>query len=138
MDLCKAPNKYYAMLVLGVFVSVLVVVLWNFDPVKNSAFFPQCSFKALTGLHCPGCGLTRAIHALVHGDIVRALSMNPFFVLASPLFTVLLMDYFNCLPKMLQGFANAIAKPVIWLSVLMTFWVLRNIPYYPFSLLAPN
>jgi hypothetical protein len=30
---------------------------------------PQvCSFKTLTGLPCPGCGLTRSVVAAVHGD----------------------------------------------------------------------
>jgi len=37
-----------------------------------------CPFRVVTGLPCPTCGLTRATHWLVHGDVVRALTTNPF------------------------------------------------------------
>ncbi len=43
-----------------------------------------CPVRALTGIWCPGCGLTRATHHLLHGDVVQALSFNAMtpFVLA--------------------------------------------------------
>ena len=37
----------------------------------------HCPFKLLTGLPCPLCGLTRACFALLHGDWVSALRLNP-------------------------------------------------------------
>lgn len=37
-----------------------------------------CPFRLLTGLPCPGCGLTRSwVHAL-HGDIGASLAAHPF------------------------------------------------------------
>jgi Protein of unknown function (DUF2752) len=141
MDLAKAPSKSFLWLALGVLALLLgfgIVILWNFDPVKYSAFFPQCSFKKLTGLHCPGCGLTRAAYALVHGDILRALSMNVFFVGGAPLFCLMMLNYFKRLPEFLVPFTNRISKPIPWLVLLLAFWVLRNIPYYPFTILAPG
>ncbi|MCU0873777.1 MAG: DUF2752 domain-containing protein [Pirellulaceae bacterium] len=45
----------------------------------------SCWFKRLTGLGCPGCGLTRSIICLVHGNFLRAWDFNPggyfFFLL---------------------------------------------------------
>jgi hypothetical protein len=35
-----------------------------------------CSFKNLTGLPCPGCGLTRSIVAGLHGDFSASLSYH--------------------------------------------------------------
>lgn len=36
-----------------------------------------CSFARATHLPCPGCGSTRAVWALAHGDVAGALRMNP-------------------------------------------------------------
>lgn len=61
--------------VVGVIVGV--VVLWSFDP-RSAGFFPKCPMFLWTGLQCPGCGTTRALHALVHGDLAAAVRFNPF------------------------------------------------------------
>ncbi len=37
-----------------------------------------CPFHAATGWWCPGCGMTRAVHRLVRGDLPGALSFNVF------------------------------------------------------------
>jgi hypothetical protein len=36
-----------------------------------------CSLRRLTGLPCPGCGLTRSLVALAHGDANAAWQFNP-------------------------------------------------------------
>ena len=35
-----------------------------------------CTMRRLTGLNCPGCGLTRSFIALAHGDLRSAWSYN--------------------------------------------------------------
>jgi hypothetical protein len=54
------------------------------DPNQSSAY-PQCPLRALTGYDCPGCGLTRAVFALMHGDMARAIDHNVFVVVLLPL-----------------------------------------------------
>ena len=36
-----------------------------------------CTFRRLSGIDCPGCGLTRSFISLGHGDMSRAWSYNP-------------------------------------------------------------
>ena len=44
----------------------------------TSGGFVPCPFHAITGLWCPGCGMTRALHHLLHGDVAGAVSSNLF------------------------------------------------------------
>ncbi len=36
-----------------------------------------CPFALMTGIPCPGCGLTRAVVALGHGDLTSAIAFHP-------------------------------------------------------------
>ncbi|MGC2241835.1 MAG: DUF2752 domain-containing protein [Acidimicrobiia bacterium] len=36
-----------------------------------------CPFALLTGVACPGCGMTRAVSHLLHGDIATAITLHP-------------------------------------------------------------
>ena len=40
-----------------------------------------CPWKALTGMPCPGCGMTRALVAMAGGHIMAALRYHPFSAL---------------------------------------------------------
>ncbi|MFC3896088.1 DUF2752 domain-containing protein [Lentzea rhizosphaerae] len=46
------------------------------DPNEPGNLLPKCPFKWVTGLDCPGCGATRMVHALLHGDVVGAFHYN--------------------------------------------------------------
>lgn len=37
-----------------------------------------CPFVLVTGFPCPGCGMTRAVLHLLHGEFYQAAVMNPF------------------------------------------------------------
>ena len=38
---------------------------------------PLCGVKMFTGIDCPGCGLTRSIAYLTHGQIRRSIDYHP-------------------------------------------------------------
>lgn len=48
-------------------------VLWH---PQDDGGLVLCPFRAMTGLPCPGCGLTRAFCAIGRGEIERALHFN--------------------------------------------------------------
>ena len=51
---------------------------------------PLCPFAILTRHPCPGCGLTRATLALLHGHLGEALRFHPLVLLVSPLVALVL------------------------------------------------
>ena len=43
--------------------------------------FYKCPFRLITGIPCPGCGMTRAFRALFRGDIEAAFYYHPMWPL---------------------------------------------------------
>ncbi|MGI8836258.1 MAG: DUF2752 domain-containing protein [Pyrinomonadaceae bacterium] len=109
------------------------VYLFIFEPGK-SGFFPVCTFHALTGFACPGCGSTRVIHALIHGDVVAAFKFNPLFVLSLPFLLYAFARFTNAAIQNRQLRGNQLdAKYIrIIFGVVLFFWIFRNTPFYPF------
>lgn len=64
-------------------VFVLSVLLNPSDAAPNGQYFTICGFKNLTGLPCPGCGLTHSFCEIVRGHFATALD---FHLLGPPLF----------------------------------------------------
>lgn len=55
--------------------------VWVIDWIKSGQGFP-CLFHFITGLYCPGCGGTRAVRALLHGEILKSFCYHPFVLYA--------------------------------------------------------
>ncbi len=101
---------------------------------------PPCIFYKLTGLYCPGCGSGRATVALLHGDIVKAFGHNMLYVLLLPIIAYYVIKEYAAyvLDKDILPFFEVNLPIAITLTVvILVFWILRNIPVYPFTLLAP-
>lgn len=118
---------------------VLVSLYYIYNPQGNLYFIP-CPFHYTTGLHCPGCGSQRAIHQLLHLNIWDAFLLNPLLVLSIPLVGIALVIkiwnyYFNTSYTFLILNNRYFVKG--YLITVVVFWVLRNIPIYPFNVLAP-
>ncbi|HEY3056279.1 MAG TPA: DUF2752 domain-containing protein [Thermoanaerobaculia bacterium] len=106
---------------------IALVFFYRHDP-STSHFYPRCLFHALTGFECPGCGATRALYHLLHGEIAEALRFNAFFVLFSPVLTIAGAAEATAIWK--RRTVNVIRQPWIgWTIVfLMISWsVFRNL-----------
>jgi len=114
------------------------VLLSRYGP--DAAFFPKCLLHRFSGFHCPGCGMTRAAYAVIHGDVSTAFWLNPLWMVLLPVACLLAVwkwwGWLRGRPVALPWLSH---KWMAWggLAVLLAFGVLRNIPHWPFSLLAP-
>jgi hypothetical protein len=67
-------------------IALATAILFRFPP-ERYAFYPQCPFHQLFNLQCPGCGATRALFALLHGDVAAAIHSNALATALFPLTT---------------------------------------------------
>jgi hypothetical protein len=131
-------DRVWAVVLGMLVVSLLAFALYRFGP--SASFFPGCLFHRLTGLQCPGCGMTRAAYATLHGRLGEAFRFNPVGMVLFPAALVGMgLELIGWVrgkplpPRFRVGgrWAWGIA------GVLLVFWILRNIPVWPFTLLAP-
>lgn len=120
-------------------VAAALVTLRFFDPA-TSGVFPPCPVLYLTGWYCPGCGSLRAMHAILHGNLREAWSLNPLTVLLLPFVAYGTGSYalFEIRGRHLPG----LFLPAVWIralcAVIILFGIARNIPVHPFDFLAPG
>lgn len=110
------------------------VYLYAFEPGKTG-FFPPCMFRALTGLTCPGCGSTRALHQILHGHFAAAFMLNPLFLLAIPFLLYAFIRYSVVVFRGGMPRPNALPASYIYalFVIVVSFWIFRNTPFYPFA-----
>lgn len=109
-----------------------------YDPAAAAGFFPRCQLYAVTGLFCPGCGASRAVHALLRGNLALALAYNPLLVAAAPL-----LAGWGALLAVCAVAGWRLALPLrAWVAgaaliVLLAFGVARNLPSSACARLRP-
>lgn len=121
-------GRTYLLVFIGL-VLVALPLLWWFDPMQ-SAWMPKCIVKSLTGLQCPGCGITRATHAVLHGRFAEALSYNFFFIFSIPyLLAVGLVSYVPALYRRerLRRVILGVPLALTYVVLFMIWFVVRNL-----------
>jgi Protein of unknown function (DUF2752) len=72
--------------IIGMAIAMLLgglAIVYRFPP-SNYSFYPRCPIYLTTHWLCPGCGSTRALHALLHFDVQSAFHYNALFTLLFP------------------------------------------------------
>jgi hypothetical protein len=117
----------------------LAVLFFVLDPAEH-ILFPRCVFYSLSGWYCPGCGSQRAIHSLLHLKMAGVVQNNFLFLPA-----VLAIAFHFVHPLFNRWFGWKLPNvfymkntPWVIFGIILLFWLLRNLPFYPFSVLAPG
>ena len=121
-------RKILSILAICLGVTACVVLLLVPPGSPHAKWLPRCMFHQLTGLYCPGCGATRALSAMLHGDMKASLHNNLRLFPLLALIAVLIVK-----PEI--SLKRPVAVAIV--AVVLLFTILRNIPAAPFTYLAP-
>lgn len=109
-------NKIGTLLILFS-IATYVVCLYIWNP-EIPGRFPACLLYSFTGIKCPGCGGQRAIHCLLHGELLRALRYNSLILTFLPAFVIGLYTHKLSRYKW---------YPYLGITVILLYAVVRNL-----------
>ena len=105
--------------------------------VKIVGFGIPCFFNLVTGLHCPGCGISRMFISLASLNFKTAFQYNAYVMSVGPIAAICVLRHY--IKYILNGTQKSdkfeTVLLIIALILAIAFGVLRNIP--AFSFLAP-
>ncbi len=136
----KPNRRAWALAIAALLVIASAAGLWvvkETDP-NGPSILPPCLFYQFTGLYCTGCGITRALHLILNGHFYAGFRMNPLAVISLPFLVVLLVVVLLRLWKDRPLPNMPLWVPWAALAVIVLFMVARNLPWEPFSWLAPT
>ena len=109
-------------LVLGL---VLVTLYYALEPSSGS--LPSCLLLRLTDFPCPGCGTQRAVHALLHGDVVGGIAYNYSLLATIPILARYVGDaLWGGKASRLRAFLHHAFTILSLVLMLLAWWILRN------------
>lgn len=113
---------------IGLSAVFIISMLWR--PADEPTVI-LCPFRALTGLLCPGCGMTRAFCALGHGELMRAIRFNalsPFLYLSFIIIWIgaaATVFKFERVKKAVMRLRPNMTASMLMLAVVLMWWVVR-------------
>ena len=126
----------------GVFIGLqpIAILLFGYLIPNDSPFFPRCAFYALTKLYCPGCGSGRGLVRILHGDILGGLRQNWFLAIGIPVLALADLNALLLLFGKKPSFSldRVRGAAFAFLVLVIAYWILRNLPFFPFTFLAPQ
>ena len=96
--------------------SIIFLFIKRFGKITGSI----CLIRGLTGIPCPSCGMSRAIIAVINGDIINAFKFHPLFWLP---FILLVLIVFKR-----RFFKQILISSVILIIIV---YILRMIMFFP-------
>ena len=128
-DMRISRNFYYVCLGAYIILGIFYLVLNNILHISITDLNPYpCSLNSNYGLYCPGCGGTRAVDYLLHGQFILSTWYHPVV----PYVAV----YFNCyvishsLNILTNGKCKAMAfRPVyfyVMIAIILIQWIVKN------------
>lgn len=111
---------------------IILILLYKIINEKYNIGIP-CLFHEITKFYCPGCGITRALFAIIELDIKTALRCNLLIFILLPFLFIYMINYIYLSIKKINNDPSKIINKKIWyllLFITILFGILRNIDYF--------
>lgn len=108
-------------------IMITFALIFKEEIISLSQAFPKCQYYEKFGIYCVGCGCTRSVICLLHGDILSSFRNNP----APIFFSAILMLLYIELILNITGTKIKLVPRGNWfiyisLIVMMGFYIIRN------------
>ena len=110
-------------------VLTILGLFYVFNPVEAS-MAPKCLFHSLTGWNCPGCGMQRFLHAIMHGRVIEAFQYNYILLVFIPYLIAFGIEQLILTGETQKKWKRVVEGPAIaiFMAILAPSWfILRNI-----------
>jgi Protein of unknown function (DUF2752) len=133
----SAPQSLGAPLVVAASTTLMCAAIWAGDPTTPNGPLPVCPTKALLGIDCPGCGSLRMLYSLMHGNVMAAARYNALGLAAVVLlmWAYLAWAYGRATGRRVRSWQHRRWSAAVTLALVAAWFVVRNIPFAPFSAL---
>ena len=104
-------------------------VLIYFKLILPNVEMPPCVAFSILGLYCPGCGGTRAVEALFHGQIIKSLWYHPLVLYGTVLYGTFMLTHTMAKMKIPGVRGMKFHNWYIYGAVILLFanWIIKNI-----------
>lgn len=121
----------------GVLAGAMLIVLYIYNPARVH-LLPPCFLYSTTGLYCPGCGGTRAMHQLLHGNLAMSLRCNVLLLIILPWLLFLIGRSNGWWPVVMKNLW--LERLLIWgvVGLMLVYGLARNLPLWPRDWLPPG
>ena len=93
-----------------------------------------CIFEKITGLFCPGCGISRMFIAMSKLEFYQAFRYNPLIFIMTPFFIIFFLEHIISKAKNKESIIQRMPN-IVWYScvvVIIIYGIIRNIPYFDY------
>jgi hypothetical protein len=131
----SAPRSLGAPLLVAASATLVCAAIWVGDPTTPHGPLPVCPTKALLGIDCPGCGSLRMLYSLMHGDLPAAARFNAMGLVAVVLliWAFVAWTYGRLKGRRIKSWQHQRWAAAVTLELTVAWFVVRNIPFPPFS-----
>lgn len=115
---------------------IFLILLISYLYLGNKLnIYINCPIKEITGLYCPGCGITRMLQAILQLNFYQAFRYNPLLFISLPFFIFFTVEgIITKKDPLYNKIPNKILITIIIIFII--YGILRNLPLFDF--LAPT